>query len=39
MDWGYKATQRYFGSANGRGVLPERAKRTLKLSPGGAQAA
>ena len=39
IDWGYKSTRRYFGSANGRGVLPESARRTLKLNPSGAQAA
>jgi NTE family protein len=39
IDWGYKATRRYLGSANGRTVLPETAKKTLKLSPSPARAA
>jgi NTE family protein len=39
IDWGYKATRRYLGSANGRTVLPEPAKKTLKLSPSAARAA
>jgi NTE family protein len=34
IDWGYRAGRRYLGAAaNGRGVLPERAKRTLRLKP------
>ena len=39
IDWGYKATRRYLGSGNGRTVLPEAAKKTLKLSPSPARAA
>ncbi|HET9781046.1 MAG TPA: patatin-like phospholipase family protein [Candidatus Dormibacteraeota bacterium] len=39
IDWGYKATRRYLGSANGHTVLPEPAKKTLKLSPSPARAA
>jgi NTE family protein len=37
IDWGYRATRRYLGLGNGRTVLSEQAKKTLKLSP--AQAA
>jgi NTE family protein len=34
IDWGYKAGRRYLGAAaNGRGVVPERARRTLRLNP------
>ena len=34
IDWGYRAGRRYLGAAaNGRGVLPEKAKRTLRLDP------
>ena len=34
IDWGHKAAQRYLGtSSNGRAVLPERARRTLRLNP------
>jgi len=34
IDWGYRAARRYLGSAlNGRGVVPEKAKRTLRLDP------
>ena len=39
IDWGYKAARRYLGSSNGRTVLPEPAKKTLKLSPSPASAA
>ena len=39
IDWGYKATRRYLGTANGRTVLPERARETLKLTPNAARAA
>jgi NTE family protein len=32
--WGHKAARRYLGAAhNGRGVMPEKAKRTLRLDP------
>jgi NTE family protein len=38
IDWGYRSGRRYLGdAANGRGVVPEKAKRTLRLDP--AQAA
>jgi NTE family protein len=37
IDWGYKATRRYLGASNGRPVMSEQAKKTLKLTP--AQAA
>lgn len=34
IDWGYRSGRRYLGSAaNGRGVVPEKAKRTLRLNP------
>lgn len=34
LDWGYKAARRYLGAAtNGRAVLPERARRTLRPDP------
>src|SRR5690348_4033494 len=34
IEWGYKAARRYLGaSSNGRGVMPERARRTLRLNP------
>jgi NTE family protein len=34
IDWGHRAGRRYLGSAhNGRGVMPEKAKRTLRLDP------
>jgi NTE family protein len=34
IDWGHRSACRYLGSAaNGRGVMPERAKRTLRLKP------
>ena len=34
IDWGYKAARRYLGaSSNGRAVMPERARRTLRLNP------
>ena len=34
VDWGYRAARRYLGSsANGRGVVPEKARRTLRLDP------
>jgi len=40
IDWGYKAATRYLGSANnGRGAVPERAKRTLRLNPFASRAA
>lgn len=39
IDWGYKTTRRYLGSSNGRSVLPEPAKKTLKLNPSPARAA
>lgn len=40
IDWGYKAAVRYLGSAtNGRGAVPERAKRTLRLNPFASRAA
>ncbi|HKC20591.1 MAG TPA: patatin-like phospholipase family protein [Candidatus Dormibacteraeota bacterium] len=39
IDWGYKSTRRYLGSSNGRTVLPEPAKKTLKLTPSPARAA
>jgi NTE family protein len=39
IDWGYKSARRYLGSGNGRTVLPEPAKKTLKLSPSPARAA
>jgi len=40
IDWGYKAARRYLGgAANGRSVLPEKAKRSLRLDPSGVQAA
>ena len=34
IEWGHKSGRRYLGSAaNGRGVVPEKAKRTLRLNP------
>jgi len=40
IDWGYKAARRYVsGAANGRSVMPERAKRSLRLDPSGVRAA
>lgn len=34
IDWGYRAAVRYLAAAqNGRGVMPEKAKRTLRLDP------
>jgi NTE family protein len=34
IDWGHRAGRRYLGAAaNGRGVMPEKAKRTLRLDP------
>jgi len=40
IDWGYKAAKRYLsGAANGRSVLPEKAKRSLRLDPSGVRAA
>lgn len=39
IDWGFKATCRYLGGSNGRTVMPEPAKKTLKLSPSPARAA
>ena len=34
IDWGYKAARRYLGAAsNGRSVMPERARRTIRLNP------
>jgi hypothetical protein len=34
VEWGHKAAHRYLGaSVNGRGVMPEKAKRTLRLDP------
>ena len=40
IDWGYKAARRYLsGAANGRSVLPEKAKRSLRLDPSGVRAA
>jgi NTE family protein len=34
IDWGYRAGRRYLGAAaNGRGVMPEKARRTLRLNP------
>src|SRR6266571_2892067 len=40
IDWGYKAARRYLGgAANGRGVMPERAKRSLRLDPSTVRAA
>jgi len=34
IDWGYRAARRYLAAAqNGRGVMPEKAKRTLRLDP------
>jgi NTE family protein len=34
IDWGHRAARRYLGSAaNGRGVMPEKARRTLRLDP------
>ena len=39
IDWGYQSTRRYLGTANGRAVLSEKARTTLKLSPSPARAA
>src|SRR5947209_2755961 len=40
IDWGYKAARRYVsGAANGRSVMPERAKRSLRLDPSAVRAA
>jgi NTE family protein len=39
IDWGYTMTQRYLGVGNGQTVMPEQAKKTLKLSPSPARAA
>ncbi|HYS96954.1 MAG TPA: patatin-like phospholipase family protein [Candidatus Dormibacteraeota bacterium] len=40
IDWGYKAARRYLsGGANGRSVIPERAKRSLRLDPSSVRAA
>ena len=40
IDWGYKAARRYLaGAVNGGGVMPERAKRSLRLEPTAARAA
>jgi len=40
IDWGHKAARRYLsGAANGRGVMPERAKRSLRLDPSTVRAA
>ena len=40
IDWGYKAARRYLsGAANGRSVMPERAKRSLRLDPSTVRAA
>src|SRR5690348_1015252 len=39
IDWGYRSARRYLGMGNGRSVLPEKAKTTLKLSPSPARAA
>jgi NTE family protein len=39
IDWGYRSARRYLGAGNGRAVLPEEAKTTLKLSPSPARAA
>ena len=40
IDWGYNATRRYLtGAANGRGVMPEKAKRSLRLDPSATRAA
>ncbi len=40
IDWGYKAARRYLsGAANGRSVLPEKAKRSLRLDPSAVRAA
>ena len=34
VEWGHRAARRYLGaSANGRGVVPEKARRTLRLDP------
>jgi NTE family protein len=34
IEWGYRSGRRYLGAAaNGRGVVPEKAKRTLRLNP------
>jgi NTE family protein len=34
IDWGFRSGRRYLGEAvNGRGVVPEKAKRTLRLNP------
>ena len=34
IEWGHESGRRYLGSAaNGRGVVPEKAKRTLRLNP------
>jgi NTE family protein len=39
IDWGYSSARRYLGMGNGRSVLTEKAKTTLKLSPSPARAA
>ncbi|HSS61201.1 MAG TPA: patatin-like phospholipase family protein [Candidatus Limnocylindrales bacterium] len=39
IDWGYTSGCRYLSQANGRGVLPERARKTLQLKPSPAEAA
>jgi NTE family protein len=39
IDWGYRSARRYLGAGNGRAVLSEQAKTTLKLSPSPARAA
>jgi NTE family protein len=34
IDWGYRSCRRYLSAAtNGRGVMPEKARRTLRLNP------
>jgi NTE family protein len=39
IDWGYTSTRRYLGVGNGRAVLSEKARTTLRLSPSPARAA
>jgi len=33
MDWGYRSARRALSAGNGRTVLPEKAKKTLRLTP------
>jgi len=33
IDWGYRSAKRALSAGNGRTVLPEKAKKTLRLSP------